>query len=764
MSKLPWHINGKLHVSGESKFIGEDTKPTGLLYARFLFSSVAHASIKKFDVTYAKTLPNVTAVLTWHDIPGVNQIGHVIKDEPLFPEKEIMYVGQPLAMVLSPYPRIAEKAVKLIELEYEELHPILDIDEADKKKEWYVPERRIENGDIEKALKAAKYTFSGAIESTGQEHFYMETQRCWAIPGEGDMLTLYSATQSSMEVQEVVSHLLGIPAHNIIVDVRRLGGAFGGKERAGTIWSCLAALGAYVTQRPVEVKLERTEDMLSTGKRHPFKSYYKVGFDATGKITAYDVELLSNGGAYADLSVAILERAMFHAENAYNIPNIRIKGRSCRTNLPPNTAYRGFGAPQGIFVIENIIEKIALKLKTDALEIRLRNLYKNGDIAPYGQPIVEANITPLFDKLKKISGYNRLKKEIAKFNENNIDKKQGMGMVPVKFGISFTTALLNQGSALIWIYIDGSVSVTTGGVEMGQEVNSKIALVVAKVLGISFDRIRVESSNTQRVGNASPTAASTGSDINGNAARIAAEQIKDRLVRLAAELLSAGKKTKILEKDIVLSDDKAYIKSKPKTAISFPDLIKQAYNNRVALGAHGYYATPEVHFDRDNGKGHPFAYYVYGCALVRVEIDILTGDSRLLETYIVHETGPSLHKDIDRGQIIGAFIQSMGWCTMEDIPCDNKGRYLALSPSTYKIPGIRDLPDKLVVEMVQSPCKQASVMGSKAIGEPPFVYGEAVWFAILHAIEAIKSDGKEAELAFPATPEKILMSIARIIK
>ncbi len=761
MNKLPWHINGKLHVAGASKFIGEDTKPAGLLYARFLFSSVAHAKIKKLDVSHAKSLPNIVAVLSWLDIPGVNQIGHVIKDEPLFPEKEIMYVGQPLAMVLSPYPRVAEKAVKLIELEYEELHPILDIDEADKKKEWYVPERRIENGDVEKAMKAAKHTFSGAIESAGQEHFYMETQRCWAVPGEGDMLTLYAATQSSMEVQEVVSHLLGIPAHNIIVDVRRLGGAFGGKERAGTIWACLAALGAYVTQRPVEVKLERTEDMLSTGKRHPFKSYYKAGFDATGKITAFDVELLSNGGAYADLSVAILERAMFHAENTYNIPNIRIRGRSCRTNLPPNTAYRGFGAPQGIFVIENIIEKIALKLKTDALEIRIRNLYKNGDVAPYGQPIIEANIAKLFDKLKKVSGYDKLQKDVADFNKNHTDKKQGIGIVPVKFGISFTTALLNQGSALIWIYIDGSVSVTTGGVEMGQEVNSKIALIVASVLGISFDRIRVESSNTQRVGNASPTAASTGTDINGNAARIAAEQIRDRLVKLAAVLFSEGKTSQIPEKDIVLSDDKAYLKSKPKTFISFPDLIKQAYNNRIALGAHGYYATPEVHFDRDKGKGHPFAYFVYGCALARVEIDTLTGDSRLLETYIVHETGPSLHADIDRGQIIGAFIQAMGWCTMEDIPYDRNGRYMALSPSTYKIPGIRDMSVKLVVEMVQSPCKQASVMGSKAIGEPPFVYGEAVWFAIRHAIEAAKSDGKEAALGFPATAEQILMTLSK---
>jgi len=453
---------------------------------------------------------------------------------------------------------------------------------------------------------------------------------------------------------------------------------------------------------------------------------------------------------------------MFHAENAYHIPDICIRGRACRTNLPPNTAFRGFGAPQGIFVIEKVIEQIAYELKLDPLEVRLTNLYKTGDIAPYGQPIKETNLRSLFSRLKSISDYDQLKLSVDKFNGHHETLKQGIGIVPVKFGISFTTALLNQGSALIWIYIDGTVSVTTGGIEMGQEVNSKIALIVAKVLGISFDNIRVESSNSQRVGNASPTAASTGSDINGNAARVAAEQLRERLVKLAAELLSKKTNKRLKDSDILMADDKALVKTNPKLAVSFPDLIRTAYNSRIALGAHGYYATPEVHFDREKGKGHPFAYYVYGAALVIVEIDTLTGNSRLLDTYIVHETAPSLHDDIDRGQIIGAFIQSMGWCTMEDIPHDDKGRYLALSPSTYKIPGIRDLPEKMVVEMVQTPCKQASVMGSKAVGEPPFIYGEAVWFALQHAVQAVGTGKDLAQLKFPATPEAILMAIEMI--
>jgi xanthine dehydrogenase molybdopterin binding subunit len=762
MKKLPWHINGNLHVKGASVFIGEDKKPEGMLYARFLYSPVAHALIKRLDVSKASASKDVTAVLTWKDVPGENQIGHVIKDEPLFPEKEIMYVGQPLAMVLSPYPLVAEQAVKLIELEYKELSAILDVDEADKNKQWYIPERKIESGRVKSALKAARYTLSGMVESSNQEHFYMETQRCWAVPGEDDTLTLFSATQSTMEVQEVMSHVLGIPAHKIVLDVRRLGGAFGGKERAGTLWACLAGLGAHITKHPVEIKLDRTEDMLATGKRHPFRSRYTVGFDQTGRITAYDIELLANGGAYADLSIAILERAMFHAENAYHIPNIRIRGRACITNLPPNTAFRGFGAPQGIFAIEHVIDEIAHQLGLDPLQVRLRNLYKQGDLAPYGQKIREPALQGLYSQLQKISGYPKLKAEVDKFNQTHEDRKQGLATVPVKFGISFTTALLNQGSALVWVYIDGTVSVTTGGIEMGQEVNSKVALVVSRVLGISFDRIRVESSNSQRVGNASPTAASTGSDINGNAARIAAEQIRDRLLKLAAETLSAKAKKALKTSDILLADDKASVKGNPKLRISFPDLIRLAYNSRIALGAHGYYATPEVHFDRAKGKGHPFAYYVYGCALARVEIDTLTGDFRLVDTYIVHETAPSLHNEIDRGQIIGAFIQSMGWCTMEDMQHDARGRYLALSPSTYKIPGIRDLPEKLVVEMVQTKRKQASVMGSKAVGEPPFIYGEAVWFALRNAISAVNDHKTIPDLKFPATPEAILLAVEQL--
>lgn len=755
MHKRPIHISGKLHVTGTSRFIGDEIPLPGMLHARFLFSPVAHARIISMDTSEAEAVPSIERVITAADIPGENQIGHVIKDEPLFPEKEIKYQGQPLAMVLSEDENLAEAAARLIKLEYEELPALLEIDAADSAGEWYIPERRIECGDILQALGSAVNTLSGTTDVASQEHFYMEGQRCRAVPGEGKQITLYTATQSTMEVQKVLSHVLNLPAHHIIVDVPRLGGAFGGKERAGTIWACMAGLGAYLTKRPVQVLLTREEDMRATGKRHPFKGIWEVGFDDTGRISALDIELLSNGGAYADLSIAILERAMFHAENAYHIPNVRIRGRACRTNLPPNTAFRGFGAPQGIFIMEAIIERIASRLDLDPLEIRKINAYKTNDTAPYGQIVKESNMAGLLNKLAKNAGYDQLKEEVASFNAVHGDLKQGIGIVPVKFGISFTTALLNQASALLWIYIDGTASLTTGGVEMGQEVNTKCAIVVSRVLGIPLTDIRVESSNSQRVGNASPTAASTGSDLNGNASRVAAEKIRGRLLPIALELL-AQKDVKCPAEELRFEDGRVFAASQEERSISFRELVRHAYNSRVALGAYGYYKTPGVHFDRESGKGDPFHYYVFGCALAQVEVDLMSGEHKVLKSFVVHENGNSLSEDIDRGQIVGSFVQCAGWCTIEELPVDAKGRYLAVNPSTYKIPTLRELPEHLEVEMVPSGSAYSSVFGSKAVGEPPYVYGLTVWFGIQNAVKAAKP---LASLTFPATPEAVLLAL-----
>ena len=751
------HLSGKLHLTGKSSFIADAAPIAGMLQAKFFFSPVAHAKIIALDTSAAAAYPGVYRVLTAADIPGENQIGHVIKDEPLFPEELIMYAWQPLAMVLAEDELIAEKAAKLIKLSYKELTPVFSPLEADALQQWYVPERLIENGDLDSALLQAQFTLKGETSSSGQEHFYMETQCCRAIPFEETRLLLQSATQSTMEVQEVVSHLLRIPAHDIIVDVPRLGGAFGGKERAATIWACMAALGAYVCKRPVQVSLSRDDDMHATGKRHPFYSLWEVGFDESGRISAYDIQLLANGGAYADLSVAILERAMFHSDNIYHLPNIRIRGRACRTNLPPNTAFRGFGAPQGIFVIESIMEDIARKLSLDTIAVRAVNTYQNGSLAPYGQEINECQMPAIFSRLKANAEYHRLKAEVAEFNAQNKQQKRGLGIVPVKFGISFTTALLNQGSALIWVYIDGSVSVSTGGVEMGQELSTKVAVVVSRVLGIPIEQIRIESSNTQRVGNASPTAASTGSDINGNAARIAAEKIRENLSDPAAKLIAQKWGIEVSAAELIFSGAAVYPLSKPEVSVSFAELIRFAYGERIPLAAYGYYRTPELWFDRDKGKGHPFHYYVYGAALAEVELDCRLGEHRLRKFLIVHENGQSLHPEVDLGQIIGAAIQSYGWCTMEDLVWDTSGRYTSANPSTYKIPGIRDLPEVFKVDILPSLSAEASVFGSKATGEPPFIYGLAAFFALQAAVREVQP---QARLGFPATPEALLKALA----
>lgn len=755
MAKTPWHISGPLHVRGKSRFVGDEAPLHGMLYAKFFFSPIAHARIIKLDLEKARAYPGVFAVLGKDEIPGENMIGHVMPDEPLFPDSEIMYYYQPLAMVLAEDEALAEAAVQLICVDYEELPAVLEIPEAEALQDWYIPERKLECGDLLQALKKSPHRIQGSSYSGGQEHFYMESQRVRAIPYEDEQIHLLCATQSTMEVQELVAKVLGIAAHRVVVEVPRLGGAFGGKERSASIWACMAALGAHYTQRPVQIILTRDEDMRATGKRHPFLSHWQIGFDDDGQILAWDIELMSNGGAYTDLSIAVLERAMFHAENIYHIPHVRIRGRACRTNLPPNTAFRGFGGPQGIFVIESAIQQIAHALELDPLAIRIRNAYQNDDLTPYGQKICEASAIQMLERVAIKADYPALKAELAAFNASHHRLKRGLGIMPVKFGISFTTAFLNQGSALIWVYIDGSVSVSTGGVEMGQELASKVAIVVSTVLGLELSRIRIESAHTQRVANASPTAASTGSDINGNAARIAAEKIKHKLLPVAQMLLL--QKYGITCAEAVFAQGKVFDESQPEYSITFVELIRAAHLQRIPLGAYGYYKTPHVHFDRELGRGEPFHYFVYGAAIATVELDTLSGEHRILSTHIVHENGHSLHPQIDRGQVIGAFIQGMGWCTMENLVWDDKGRYLSANPSTYKIPGIRDLPESLTVELLPSKSLQASVFGSKAVGEPPLIYGMAVYFALQDAVQKVN---KAAQLSFPATPEAIMRALS----
>lgn len=754
---VPPDLNGKRHIQGYTKFINDEQIPMQMLNVTILHSKYAHAEISKLSVEKAKKCKGIFDILTAKDIPGENQIGHLIADEPLLADERVMYVGQPIALILSNNAREAELAMKDIEIEYDELTAILTIEQAIEKNSYYISERVIQNGNWQDEMEQAPHKLSGVFESGAQEHFYLETQRCRAYIGENDEIILSSATQSTSEVQEIAARVLNLHSKDITLDVKRLGGAFGGKERNATLFACLTAFAAYKSKRAVELVLSRPEDMECTGKRHPFKSEYQIGFDEDGKILSYKVDFYSNGGAAIDLSIAILERAMLHADNAYYIPNVRITGKACRTNLPPNTAFRGFGAPQGIMVIENAIHDIARFLKKDPLEIRRINMYQEEQKTPYSQVVYDAPGTEYLDKCIKKADYHYLKEEVRRFNKENIYKKRGLSLIPLKFGISFTTAFLNQGSALIWIYNDGTLSVSHGGIEMGQSINKKMALIVAETLGISIGRIRVESANTKRIGNASPTAASSGTDINGSACRMAAEELKKRLIKVAAEMLRCDNTGFISSKNDIIYNSK-----QPDEHLTFNEVVAQAYLNRVDLGSHAFYKTPDIYFDREKGQGTPFYYFVYGSALVEAEIDLIHGYVSIPKVYIVHETGNSLDKDVDLGQITGAFLQGFGWCTMEEERFDNKGRYLALTPSTYKIPTIRDIPTKWDIEMQDKSCKKSSVMGSKAIGEPPFIYGQAAWFAIKDAIEASVDYKQSAELRHPATPENILMAIDKL--
>ncbi len=755
----PHHLSGHLHVTGQSKFIGDEVKPVDMLFAKPAPSTYPHAEILKIDTIKALALPGVIAVLTADDIPGENNTGHFVDVEPLLPKEKVVYVGQPVALVVAIDEKTAKAAVKLVEISYQELTPLLSLDEAIQQKAFYIPERKIERGDLDQGFKDSDFILEGDISTDAQEHLYFETQRAWAIPEEDNHMTLYSATQSTAEVQRTVAKVLDWNANAITVDVKRLGGAFGGKEVAPGLWTTLAALACFHTKKPVELKLTRLEDQSWTSKRHPFKGQYKIGFNKAGKIIAYDVALYSNGGALCDISIPVLERAMLFGENSYYIPNIRIRGGACRTNIPPNTAFRGFGSPQSIFAIESAIHKMARHLKMDIVKIREINLYEKGQTTPYEQEVFDECNRTIFKTLQEKSHYHQLREETAKFNRENKNKKRGIGIVPIKFGLSFTQGVLNQGSALIWVYLDGSVSVTHAGVEMGQEVNTKVAQVAANTLGVSLSKISIESANTKRVGNASPTAASTAADINCNAAYIAASSIKNRLIPVAVGMLKAAGNENAVPAEIQFCLNEVFDRRQPDIKMSFEKLVQEAYNQQVSLGEHGHYKTPGIQFDRQTGRGTPFYYFVQGACITQAEVDLLTGRHRLLKVYILHDIGRSLNKSVDMGQITGAFFQGYGWCAMEELKYDRKGRYIQNTFSTYKIPCIRDLPELFDVDFYEHDCERASIFGSKGVGEPPLLYGASAYFAIKDAIESLTDYQQEIPLDNPAVPSAVLRAV-----
>lgn len=754
------HDSAIQHVTGEAIYINDMDISHQILTGHLLYSPVAHGIIKKLNYDEAAKLAGVIKIITYKDIPGENQVGPVVHDEPCLAENEVTFIGQPIALIAAENIDIARKAAKLIELEIEPLDAILDLETAMARKNLIAPERKIIFGDFDAQIKKCKHTIKGTFRSNGQEHWYLETQSALAVPGEKEEMKIYASSQNPSETQAIVAEVLGISRNQVEVEVRRLGGAFGGKETQGNHIAAWSALLAFYTKRPVKMHLSRDDDQLITGKRHRFLTNYEIGFDDKGIIQAYSIELNTDAGAATDLTMAILERAMLHAENSYYIPNIKIIGRAYKTNLPSNTAFRGFGGPQGIAVIENAIEQIALYLKKEAIKIREINFYQQNknNITPYEQKIENNRLQDIYAQLISLSEYEKQRKEVDEYNKKHEFNKQGLAITPVKFGISFTTSFLNQAGALVHIYQDGTVQVNHGGVEMGQGLNAKMQQVAALELGISVEDIKVTSTNTSKVPNTSATAASSGSDLNGMAIRNAIEKLKYRLADVAvAEINEQYPGMHSIKDDIVFENDFVFDKSKPSKTIKFKELVLKAYFKQVSLSATGFYRTPDIFFNRQEGKGKPFHYFSYGMATSRVQVDVLTGELKILNTCIIQDVGDSIHSEIDKGQIMGAFVQGIGWCTSEELKWNKDGYLITHSPDTYKIPTIRDIPQNWVIELMKGVPNPNTIRKSKAIGEPPFVLGLAVWLAIKDAILAHSGYTKDIEFEIPATNEKIVM-------
>jgi len=759
------HESAIQHVTGEAVYIDDIPVDDRLLVGHIVYSKYARAKIKSFDLSEAKKIPGVHAVLCYKDIPGDNQMGPVIKDEPCLAQGEVSFVGQAIFLIAAENEDICRQAEKKIKIDYSSKEPVLTIEDAIKKKSLLGPERKIKTGDVDKTLKNSEHLISGEFRTGAQEHWYLETQACLCIPGEKQELHAYSSTQHPTETQTLIAGVLGILRNEVVVEVRRMGGAFGGKETQANHTACWTALLCQATGLPVKIRLFRDDDQKITGKRHPYLIKYKAGFNDQGVISALKFELNSNGGAAADLSFAIMERAMFHVDNAYYIPNLEVVGRVWRSNLPPNTALRGFGAPQAIAAIENIIDRTARILNKDAALIRKRNFYgtKTRNKTHYGQVVERNHLSLIYNKIIKNSQYTERRAEITKFNNEHTHVKKGMALSPVKFGISFTTSFLNQAGALVQIYQDGSVLINHGGTEMGQGLHTKILQIASEELGVSIDRIKISATNTSKVPNTSATAASSGSDLNGMAVKNAIETIKDRLSGLALNRLRKNLKAYSLNpRKITFKNNTIYNPDNPKIKISFDELIRSAYLSQISLSATGYYRTPLLNWDKNRGTGRPFNYYAFGMAVSEVSLDILTGAHKILRTDILHDVGDSLNPHIDTGQIQGGFIQGLGWCTTEECKWNNDGHLLNHSPDTYKIPAVSDIPRSFNIEILKNKPNPNAIRKSKAVGEPPLMLAISVWLAIKDAISAIHDHKKEPALHLPATNENILLCIENL--
>lgn len=760
------NVDSKSHVRGESVYLDDVPLLQGTLFACVYDSLVAHGKLKSVDISEAEKANGVVKIITAKDLIGENQIGGILPDEPLLADEEVHFCGMPIALVLAETEEQARHAAKLIKAEIEPLEIITDEREAQAKGELIAPPKHFKLGDTEKAFASCEHIFEGRADVNGQEHLYIETQGAYCVPSEQGGLKIYSSTQGPTAVQRCIAKVTGIPMNLIEVDVTRLGGGFGGKEDQANAWAALCAVGSQITKKPVKYALHRMEDMRMTGKRHPYSADYKIGLDKDLKLVAYSATFYQNAGAACDLSLPVLERTLFHCTNSYFIPNVSATAYSCKTNLPPNTAFRGFGGPQGMFVIESAIAHAAEKLGVSKDEIQKINLIKSGDEFPYGQ-IAESEAETSWTQADEKYNFAKLKAEADEFNKQNKFKKKGVALMPICFGISFTKTPMNQARSLVHVYTDGSVAVSTGAVEMGQGVNTKIAQVAAKVFSQPIERIKVHTTNTLRIANTSPTAASAAADLNGRATQMACETILERLKAVAEEMLKDGAyrvqnseniETQNPSKKGVSFENGFVVYNGEPTSLDWLLVVNEAYNSRVNLSEHAHYATQGINFDWSIAKGHPFAYHVYGTAIVGVTVDCLRGIYEIDYVKCCHDFGSSMNISVDFGQIEGGIVQGIGWMTMEEVFYDADGRLRSNALSTYKIPDVYSVPKKIEILPLETERENLAVFNSKAVGEPPLMYGIGAYFAIREAVKAF-NDQNFVKFDAPFTPEKVLINL-----
>ena len=747
------HESAHLHVTGEAQYTDDIPLPPNTVHAALGMSAVAHGTLRSVDLSDVMTSPGAIAIATAEDIPGENSCGPILEDDPIFATDRVAYAGQSLfAVGADSYDR-ARRAAQRAKVQIDALPAILDVRSALAARSFVIPSQTLVHGDPHGQLRRAQHRLRDSVEIGGQDQFYLEGQIAVALPQEDGAILVYSSTQHPTEVQHKVADALGLPAHKVVVQCRRMGGGFGGKESQPALFACAAAVLAVKTGRPVKLRVDRDADMIMTGKRHDFIADYDVGFDRDGRITALVVMLASRCGHSADLSGPVNDRAMFHVDNAYFVEHVEIVSHRCRTHTVSNTAFRGFGGPQGMMVIEAVIDHIARTLDLDPLDVRRANFYgiDRRKVTPYGQTLEDNVIHAIADRLESLSDYRARRAAVARFNTRSPVIKRGIALTPVKFGISFNATIYNQAGALVNVYTDGTILVSHGGTEMGQGLHTKIAQVVAAEFGVPAEWVRVSATDTSKVPNTSATAASSGTDLNGKAAQAAAQTIIARIVGYASGRYGVPAEA------VRLRDGKVHVGDIVKELAA---ILEEVHAARISLSATGFYRTPKIHYDRASLTGRPFFYFAYGAAVSEVAIDILTGESRLLRVDIVHDVGTSLNPAIDRGQIEGGFLQGVGWLTSEELWWNEHGVLKTHAPSTYKIPTIRDWPVIANVELLEhAPNPEDTIHRSKAVGEPPLMLAISVFHAIRDAVASCGGRGALPPLSAPATPEAILRAV-----